>query len=228
MWVIDKEVAWNGLNTLRVVIREAVARGVPEETIVLLLMLPLVASLVSFLHYVVGISGYGTFMPTMIAVAFVSTGVAGGLVLFALILLITVVGGRFLKKLKLHYWPARSINLLIVAMGVFFLMVISSFIQIIDISKLSIYPILFMIVLAEEFVKTQMAKSKREAKVLALGTIFVALVGAGLMGLLGLQFLVMRYPEVMILLAVGVNLWVGNYTGLRFTELARFKKAIRE
>lgn len=69
---------WNVGNTIRKLETIAVDRGVAANTIVLLMLLPLIATLVSFLHYIVGLSGYGIFMPTMVAIAFLATGVLGG------------------------------------------------------------------------------------------------------------------------------------------------------
>ena len=226
---IDYHVSkWNGLNSLRWMIRLAIERGVSTNTIVLLLLLPLIATLVSFLHYVVGLSGYGIFMPTMIAVAFLATGFFGGLLLFALILIISLVGNFILKKLKIHFWPARAINLMFISVAVFGLMLLTSFVDLIDISSISIFPILFMILLAEEFVRTQLVKSKSEAKNLMAGTIVLAISGGVLMNFGSVQSLVLRYPELVILIVLVANLLIGNYSGIRLTEIKRFKGAIRE
>lgn len=219
---------WNGLNSFRWMIKLATDRGVPTNTIVLLLLLPLVATLASFLHYVVGLSGYGIFMPTMIAVAFLSTGFFGGLLLFALILIISLLGNVILKKLKIHFWPARAINLLFISVAVFGLMIMTSFVNFIDISKISIFPILFMILLAEEFVRTQLVKSKSEAKNLMAGTIVLAITGAVIMNFGSVQELVLKYPELILLIVLVANLLIGNYSGIRLTEINRFKGAIRQ
>jgi len=219
---------WNGLNSLRVMIGWAVDRGVATNTVVLLLLLPLVATLVSFLHYVVGLSGYGIFMPTMIAVTFLATGVLGGLALFAIILTISLISNMILRKLKLHFWPARSINLLMISMGTFVAMVVSSFVDLVDISQISIFPILFMILLAEEFTRTQLVKSKNEAKKLMLGTMILAIVGGVLMSFSWIQGIVLKYPDGVVILVLVINLLVGNYSGIRLSEIKRFKKAIRE
>ncbi|MDD2483323.1 MAG: 7TM domain-containing protein [Candidatus Shapirobacteria bacterium] len=225
---IDYKVGkWNGLNSMRWMIRLAIERGVSTNTIVLLLLLPLIATLVSFLHYVVGLSGYGIFMPTMIAVAFLATGFFGGLLLFALILIISLVGDFILKKLKIHFWPARAINLMFISVAVFGLMLLTSFVDLIDISSISIFPILFMILLAEEFVRTQLVKSKSEAKNLMIGTIVLAISGGVLMNFSSVQNLVLRYPELVILVVLVANLLIGNYSGIRLTEIKRFKGAIR-
>jgi len=219
---------WNGFNSFRWMIKTAVDRGVSTNTVVLLLLLPVIATLVSFLHYVVGLSGYGIFMPTMIAVAFLSTGFFGGLLLFALILAISLLGNTILKKLKIHFWPARAINLMFISVAVFALMLLTSFVNMIDISEISIFPVLFMILLAEEFVRTQLVKSKKEAKKLMVGTIVLALAGAMIMSLGSIQSLVLKYPELIILIVLISNLVIGNYSGIRLTEITRFKGAIRE
>lgn len=219
---------WNGINSIRVVEEIAIKRGVAANTVVLLLLLPLVATLVSVLHYMVGLSGYGIFMPTMIAVALLATGIAGGLVLFGLILAISLCSNMLLRKLKLHFWPARSINLMFISAGTFGLMAISTYFEFLDISRISIFPILFMIMLAEEFVRTQMAKSKSEAKKLMLGTLVLAIVGAATMNISRVQEIVLLNPEISLFLGLIINLIVGNYTGMRLVEIRRFKKAIRK
>ncbi len=225
---IDYQVTkWNGFNSFKWMIRFAIDRGVATNTIVLLLLLPLIATLVSFLHYVVGLSGYGIFMPTMIAVTFLATGVAGGLLLFALILAISLIGNVILRKLKIHFWPARAINLMFIALGVFGLMVLTSFVNVFDISDISIFPILFMILLAEEFVRTQLVKSKNEAKNLMIGTIVLAIAGAMIMNFDWVQEIVLKNPELIILIVLVSNLLIGNYSGIRLTEIKRFKEAIR-
>jgi hypothetical protein len=218
---------WNVVNSLRKAEELAVDRGVPANTIVLLLLLPLIATLVSVLHYVLGLSGYGIFMPTMIAVAFLATGILGGLVLFAIILAISILSGLALKKFKLHFWPARSIGLMLISMGTFGLMVLATYIKVLNISNISIFPILFMIMLAEEFVRTELTKSKNEAKKLMVGTLVLAIVGAIVMGLKIVQETVLLHPGISLTVGLAANLAVGNYTGIRLSEISRFKKAIR-
>lgn len=219
---------WNGLNTLRKMETVAVDRGVAANTIVLLMLLPLIATLVSFLHYVVGVSGYGIFMPTMIAVAFLATGILGGVVLFAMILVVSLLSNWLLKRWKLHFWPARSINLLFISVMTFGLMMISTYFRPLDISKISIFPILFTILLVEEFVRTQLTKSKNEALKLTLGTLILAIIGVTAMSVRQIQETVLLYPEVTLVVVLVINLMVGSYSGIRWTEVKRFEGAIRK
>jgi len=226
--IVSPEIKWRGWNSVNYLISRAVKGGVPENTVVLLLLLPLVATLVSLLHYVIGLSGYGIFTPTMMAVALLATGVTGGLALFGVILATTLLSNLILKKLKLHFWPARSITLLFVSLGTFGVMALSAFLNIFEVSKISIFPILFMILLTEEFVRTQLIKSKKEAVRLTVGTLILAGVGAMTMGVNEVQEVVLKYPEIVILLVIVVNIIVGSYGGIRLTEIKRFKNAIRK
>lgn len=210
------------------VIEKAIANGVEAKTIVMLLVLPLLATLVSVMHYLLGVSGYGIFVPTMIAVALSATGIVGGLVLFGAILTISILSNLFLKRLRIHFWPARALGLVLISMGVFGLMVVSTGLKMVDISDISIFPVLFMILLAEEFTRTQLIKSKKEAVKLTLGTLGLAILGSVAMEWQGVAEVVLRYPWVVMAVTVVINLMVGNYTGIRLTEIKRFKKAIRK
>lgn len=219
--------SWNVINSFRVLVRMAVDKGVRADTIVLLLLLPLIATMVGVLHYFLGLTGYGIFTPTMIAVALLATGIFGGLALFAMILVISLAANLLLSKLHLHFWPARSINLMFISLGTFGLMIVTSYIKIVDLTQISIYPVLFMIMLAEDFVRTQLIKSKNEAKRLMVGTLVLSIMGALMTSVRWIQAQVLLYPEMVIMLTVVVNMVVGNYTGIRLSELGRFKKAIR-
>jgi hypothetical protein len=219
---------WNGFNTIRTIENLVVERGVSQETIALLLLLPLVATLVSVFHYVLGWSGYGIFMPTMIAVSLLATGISGGLFLFGVILLVSLLCNKILKKFKLHFWPARSINLMFISITVFVLMAVSSYLNLFDVRRITIFPVLFMILLVEEFVRTQLVRSRTEANKLTLGTLFLAILGAVVMSFGQIKEWVFLNPDLTILLVIVINIVVGNYKGIRLTEIKRFKKAIRK
>lgn len=219
---------WNGLNTVKMASKMAISRGVSENTIVLLLLLPLLATLISFLHYIFGFSGYGIFIPSMIAVAFLATGVTAGLLLFGMILIMSLLSNMVLRRYKLHFWPSRAINLVFISMGTLGLMLGMSYVPGVEIKNISIFPILLMVLLSEEFVRTQLAKSRSEAKKLTLGTLILAGVGAGMMSVGAVQDVVLSYPELCLFTGLLVNLLVGNYSGIRLSEIKRFGKAIRK
>ncbi|NCU31560.1 MAG: hypothetical protein EOM23_01185 [Candidatus Moranbacteria bacterium] len=217
---------WNGFNSVKILKEYALVQGVNANTIAMLLLLPVIATLVSFVHYYVGLTGYGIFMPTMIAVIFLSTGVLGGIALFALILGVSLISNAILKKLKLHFWPARAINLVFIGIGVVLVWSLASQYFKTDLSN--IYAIMIMILLVEEFVRTQLIKSKNEAWRLTFGTLLLAILGAGMMNISIIQSWVLSNPDITVLSIIIANIVIGSYRGIRLTEIGRFSKAIRK
>ena len=189
-------------NFLKHFVRYAVDKGVPANTIVLILLLPLIGALVGLLQYFVGLSGFSTFMPAMIAVTFLATGIAGGLILFGVILIATLFSGKILRRFRLYYWPRRSITLMIVSLIAFIVLALSPSLGLLDLTQISIFPILFLILLAEEFTRVQVGKSKKSAVSLTIGTLVVSILGASLMSWEYLQKLVLLNPEISFLVVL--------------------------
>lgn len=214
-------------NFLKHFVRYAVDRGVPANTIVLILLLPLIGALVGVLQYFVGLSGFSTFMPAMIAVTFLATGIAGGLILFGVILIATLVSGKLLRRIKLYYWPRRAITLMIVSLITFVLLALSPSLGLLDLTQISIFPILFLILLSEEFTRVQVGKSKKSAVSLTIGTLVISILGASLMSWEYLQKLVLLNPEISFLVVLILNIFIGRYGGWRLSEYQRFKSLLK-
>jgi hypothetical protein len=215
-------------NFLKHFVRYAVDKGVPANTVVLILLLPLIGALVGFLQYFVGLSGFSTFMPAMIAVTFLATGITGGLILFGVILVATLASGRLLRKVKLYYWPRRSITLMIVSLIAFALLALAPSLGLLDLSQISIFPILFLILLSEEFTRVQVGKSKKSAISLTAGTLIVSILGASLMSWEYLQRLVLLNPEISFLIVLALNIIIGRYGGWRLSEYQRFRSILKK
>ncbi len=215
-------------NFLKHSVRYAVDQGVPANTIVLILLLPLIGALVGLLQYFVSLSGFSTFMPAMIAVTFLATGIAGGLILFAVILIATLLSGKVLRRAKLYYWPRRSVTLMIVSLIAFGLLALAPSLGLLDLTQISIFPILFLILLSEEFTRVQVGKSKKSAVSLTIGTLVVSILGASLMSWEYLQRVVLLNPEISFLIVLIMNIFIGRYGGWRLSEYQRFKSILRK
>ena len=107
-------------NPVKYAIRGAVNSGVPANTIVLLLLLPIVAFVIAFSRNVVGIRGFGIFLPAALSVVFVAAGPIAGIGLFLLIVAVSTLVRMLLRKLKLklQYLPRMAFILWAVVVGV--------------------------------------------------------------------------------------------------------------
>ncbi len=224
-WVLENQKIGplSPFNFLKHAIRLAIESGAQTNTVVLILLLPLVAIIVSALYYLVGLTGFGIFIPAMIAVSFLATGIPAGLVLFAMILFLTLVAKNLLRKIRLHYSSRRAITLWAVCLGTFALFFLSSTLKIFDLRRISIFPILFMVLLSEEFFRFQTGLSKKEAVNSTVGTLFISIAGAFLMSWSWLQEMVLLYPEISSLLILLIGFAIGRYTGFRLSEYRRFR-----
>ena len=210
-------------NFLKVAIRKAVTAGVPVNMFVLLLLFPLVTALVAFSRNVVGIKGFGIFTPAVVAVAFLSTGVVTGVLLFLVILLTATLSRRMLRKVRMQYFPRMSIMIWAVSMSVLGLLLLSPLVGLIDLQTVGIFPILLFILLADPFIDAQIHKSMRTAMMMAIETVVLALLAFLIVKSEWLQKMVLLQPEITMISSLLVNFLIGRYKGLRLMEVYRFK-----
>ena len=214
-------------NFLQHAIHQAVNRGVSANTIVLILLFPLVAAIIAASRHIIGIRGFGIFLPAVLSVVFVATGIVEGLLLFLIILLVATLSRVFLREMKLQYLPRMALLLWFVSLAVFVILFLSPFLNLTTIITLSIFPILILILLTENFIEIQIGKSMREAVGMTLETLVIALICSFVLQLDSLQKFVLVNPEATVIGVAVLDIFIGKYTGLRLLEYKRFKSLLR-
>jgi hypothetical protein len=212
---------------LKKAIVKAIDQGVPANTIVILLMFPLVAALVAFSRQVVGLSGFGILVPSLVSVAFLSTGVWGGLVLFGAILITATLARMVVRKIRLPYLPRMAVLIWAVALGALMLMLLTSNMGMMELVKAGIFPVLLFTLLAESFVEAQITRTFQAAAIATLETIVLAVVAYWIISAAWLQSWVLSNPEAAVLSILLIDLLIGRYKGLRLSEVARFRPIIK-
>jgi hypothetical protein len=211
-------------NFIRHAIRIAIKNGVPANTIVLVLLFPVIAALVAAARHLIGLRGFGIYIPAVLSVAFVATGVVTGIVLFLVILGISTYGMKLIRKLKMQYLPRMALLLWLVSLGVLATIFVAPYLGIASLATVNIFPILILTLLSENFHEVQMGKSRREATQLTIETLILAVISALILSLDMVQRFALLHPEVLIVGVAIMNVLVGKYVGLRFTEYLKFKK----
>ncbi len=215
-------------NFLQHAIRYAVSQGVPGNTIVLVILFPLVAALVAASRHLLGIRGFGIFVPAILSVGFVATGVFTGILLFIIILIVASLARKGLRYLKLQYMPRMALLMWLVSVSVLGVMILSSWLGLEALMSLNIFPILILVLLAENFIEVQIGKSKREATELTIETIILALISSLILSLDLTQRVALLFPEAVLLLVALFDIFVGRFVGLRYSEYSKFKKLLKE
>lgn len=213
-------------NFFQHAIRKSVKQGVPANTIVLILLFPLVAAIISGSRHLIGIRGFGIFLPAVLSVVFVSTGIINGLFLFLTIIVVATGARMILRKMKLQYLPRMALLLWSVSLGVLGLLFFAPKINLNTIVTLSIFPILILILLTENFISIQIGMSMKQAVKMTLETLIVALICSLVLQLDFLQKFVLLNPEITVLSIAILDIFIGRYTGLRLLEYKKFKEIL--
>ena len=109
-------------------------------------------------------------------------------------------------------------------LGVLFL---APLIRVQDITSVSIFPVLIMALLAEDFARVQLGKSVSTAIDLTAETLILSLVSYIFLTLDSLRQFALFNPEVFLLSVAGFDLLLGKYVGLRLMEFWKFRKLVR-
>jgi hypothetical protein len=213
-------------NFLRWAIRAGVAQGMSANTLVLILMFPLVTALIAASRHLLGLQGFGIFTPAIVAVGFLATGLVTGILLFLIIIAAATLGRMAISKLRLAYMPRTSLLLWLVSLTVLVTLLISPYLNFQELSRLSIFPILMMVLLAETFMEVQNKRSFGQAVEMTLETLLMAAICYFVMNLEMVQKFILLNPELMLLLIAVFNVFLGKYSGLRLFEYWRFRKMI--
>lgn len=218
------ELSWH--NFLQHAIRRAVSNGLASNVVVLLLLFPLIAAVISIARHIIGLQSFGIYIPAVLSVALVSTGINMGLSIFFILIITTLVFRRFLKFIKLQLLPRTAMLLWSISISILAIFIFSSSVGSIIFLNITIFPLLILMLLTENFIETQLASSQSQAVRYALETIFVALICSLLISYEPLQKFALLNPEVILVSVPVINIIVGRYSGLRLLEYLRFKSII--
>lgn len=201
-------------------------RGVPINNIILILMLPIIATILAFARQVVGIKAFGIITPTMTTLTFLVMGLSSGVVVFVAVLLSGTLTRLALRRYHLMYLPRMALVLTTISLTMLLLLGIGLASTSIRPISFSIFPSLILIILAEEFIALQFKSGARTAFITTFLTMLLSILGYYIVSWEVLRTLLLSYPEL-ILLLIPTNIILGRWTGLRLTEYFRFRHLLR-
>ena len=213
-------------NFISYLVNFMIAKGIPSNTIVLLLMLPIIATIIAFLKQMVGITTFGLYMPSIVTLSFLALGLKFGLA----ILFIIIISGALLRKLldrfRLLHIPRIAIILTFSTLIILITLAFGTYLGVSRIASIAVFPMLIMTTLAEKFVTALSGRGFVAALLLMVETAAVSLVCYAVVSWGYLQTLILGRPELILLLLL-VNYLLGRWTGLRLMEYLRFREVMK-
>jgi hypothetical protein len=205
----------------------AAYNGVPLDTLVLLLILPIIVTLIAFFRQVIGIKAFGIYTPAIITFAFLATNqIKYGITIFITVIVVGTATRYILKRARLLYLPRVAIMITIVGFAILALLIMGGINNRTGLASVSIFPILIMITLVEKFIAVQVEKGNRAAVILSLETLFISVIGYYVASWPLLIGTIIRFPWIS-LLTIPINIFLGKWTGLRLSEYFRFRQIIK-
>ncbi len=199
--------------------------GVPRETLIVLLMFPIVASLIVAARQIVGIKAFGIYTPLIITFAFLEIDIKYGSAIFVTSLIVASVMRFMFQRLRMLYLPKMALILSITAMTMFLILIEGVLQDRTVLIDLSVYQMLIIITMVEKFINVQIEKGYRTAVILATETLALATVGYYVITNEWFQNLVFQTPLIIAVFFL-VIIFLGRYEGLRLSEYIRFRKVI--
>ena len=214
---------WNFMSYL---VNFMIAQGIPSNTIVLLLMLPVIATIITFLKQVVGVTTFGLYTPAIITLSFLALGLKFGLIIFFIILITGAILRQALEHVRLLNTPRVALVFTFSAFIILMMLGFATYLGISELATIAVFPMLIMTTLAEKFISAQSDKGVYAAILLMIETTVVSLICYWIVEWQFLQNLMLSYPEIILLLIL-VNLILGKWTGLRIFEYIRFREVMK-
>ncbi|MBI4971029.1 MAG: UUP1 family membrane protein [Candidatus Omnitrophica bacterium] len=194
-----------------------------QKMIKVLLLIPLGAVIVALFRTIVGIPTFGTFAPVLLALAFREVSLGVGLLFLAMVVAIGCAFRNLLDWLKILVIPRLSIVVTLVIMVVLASLVLFYQIGQQRVLYVTLFPMIIITWTIERFSVLQIEDGTRAAIQSAVGTAIVATAAYFVMGIRTVRIYLFAFPELLLVI-MAVLLILGRYTGIRFSELYRFRE----
>ena len=204
-----------------------------QRLYLILLLIPIVATIIGFARYVIGIRSINFYTPlfaTFILFEIANTtgssnflsGLKYGLLFFVIVFLTSTVFYKILKRLRMHYIPKLSIIITATSLTMMFVLSLMALFE--KTLPLSISSFLFvgLIVMSEGFMSIYAKKNFKYTAILTIESLAISIISYTVISLYGVQQFVITNPWIVLVLIV-VNVYIGRFLGLRWMEYWRFR-----
>ncbi len=192
-----------------------------------ILLIPIGTLVVLIMRVLVGLRTSGTFMPVLIAVAFLHTQLLPGLTIFIAIVSIGLWMRSILSQMNMLL-VARLSAVIIVVIGIMAAMSVLSWkLGISQALTITFFPMIILAWTIERMSILWEEEGPKDVIIEGFGSLLVATISYLLMTNPVVEHLTFNFPEL-LLTVLGFTLMLGQYTGYRLLELRRFKPLVAE
>ncbi|MEZ6013019.1 MAG: UUP1 family membrane protein [Hyphomonas sp.] len=188
-----------------------------------LITIPAGIVLLVFMRQFIGIETLGTFMPILIGIAFRETALLNGLILFTMLVGLGLAMRFYLEKLRLLLVPRLAVVLIFIVICMAVIAQIFNGANMRMGLSISLFPMVILTMTIERMSIMWEEYSAEDAIKAGAGSMLVASLSYLVMTNQHIEFLLFNFPELLLVL-MAACLLMGKYTGLRLSEIIRFRE----
>jgi hypothetical protein len=209
------------------------------DILIFLITLPLVITIISFAKYVMGFKSFGVYVPILLTFMFyelsridpqtfsITQGLKYGLFITAIVFISSYVSYKIIQPLALHYYSKLAIVTTNVTISLLLVLFVLDLIDKEGILRVDIFSLILIASISERFTNLLASKQTTTAFMLSFQTILLGLICFFVISTGTIQNAFLNYPWL-ILLTFPINYIIGKFTGLRVTEIFRFKDLLNK
>lgn len=222
---------------------DLIANGtVPQATLIMILMLPVIATILGFARHVIGLKSLGLYAPLILTYAYFQLGLTSGkatwggqvwyglklgILLTIIVFVTTYITHIATKKIRIHYFPKIALVLTSVAISTYILIIFADLTDKQTFLNTGFLPIILIASVSEQFVSMLNKKDLDTTLSLSITTMIITAAAFSLIIYKPFQDLIIERPYL-LLLTILANILIGRFTGLRALEYLRFQDILDE
>jgi len=225
--LVPKEKDLGGHRTIDIINiwNSFIEAGIPLNVLSVILMIPIGALVTIIFRNVIGVHTFGTFLPALISYSFLGTGLINGMFIFTAIITGGAVVNIGLSKLKLLHTPRLTIIMIFTIACLLSLGMLGVSAGNKSITQSFFFPLAILSITIERFFIVAQENGLAKSMGILGWTLVVVFFCYLVMSSLFLQMIIVILPETYLLI-LAAALYFGHWTGLRVSELIRFKSLI--
>ncbi|MDY0068393.1 MAG: inactive transglutaminase family protein [Porticoccaceae bacterium] len=193
----------------------------------MLLLVPIGALVVVIFRVLIGLKTSGTFMPVLIALAFIQTTLVAGVIILVSLVAVGLWIRSYLSKLDLLMVARLGAVLITVVILMAGFSVLSYKLGLDQVLTITFFPMIIIAWTIERMSIIWEEDGPREVLTQGGGSLIVSIIAYLLMTNNYIEHLTYNFPEI-LLIELGIIMMLGQYTGYRLTELKRFRFLIEK
>lgn len=215
---------------------QVIELGVPAETILLIMFLPVVSTTVGIARHILGLKTLSIYAPIVLTYAFIElgfengqidyfAGLRHGLIIFAIVFVTATAFYSITRSLRMHYYPKMSLIFTTVSIIMVIVLLIGAYLGRTDFIKLNVFSIVLITAISERLISIYAKTDFKNTTYISAETLILTLINFSLLAWEPFRLFLMDSPWFLIALVI-LNFYVGQFRGLRLREYWRFRRIL--